>query len=131
LDLHFILNAANYGLVRAFVLIFLLNMLRCARHEAWISQETICMHLRICMHHLLVAPHVLPHRYYISVADMNPSDYATHPTPCLQNLAPPLRFPHPLFWSTPEDGAVGLRNPASRDPSEGQSDFWETLWHDY
>jgi hypothetical protein len=46
----------------------------------------------------------------------NPNHAVSHPVSRLQNLAPPLHLLHPLFWRASDDGTVGLRNPASREP---------------
>jgi hypothetical protein len=73
--------------------------------------------------------HVLPERLYIRGSDVNPNHAESHPVSRLQSFAPPLHLLHPLFRRAPDDGTVGLQNPASREPIRvrGNQVFGERL----
>jgi hypothetical protein len=73
------------------------------------------------------ALHVLPDRCYITrlILGVNPNHTATHPSLCLQSLAPLLHLLHPLFRHASDDGIVGLRNPASREPVRVRGDTYK------
>jgi hypothetical protein len=52
----------------------------------------------------------------------NPNYVVLHPVSRFQSLAPPLHLLHPLFRRAPDDGTVGLRNPASCEPVRVRDD---------